>query len=392
MTNKINFDILNLKMTLLKGIYTFGFEYPSKVQLETIPCIMNKEEIVVKSRSGTGKTGAFSIGALQTIDETDESCQVLVLVTSHELADQVRYVFLELSKYMNIGVETCIGQKKNDFNILNKSQIVVGTPGKCLHSLRSHLFKANKLKLLILDEADSLLRGDFQQQIEGIVNMLPKNIQICLYSATYYSDNTYLDKTQLKETFSEETKEIVSCLIDDPKYMNCDEEFSVNSITQFYSICPKEENKYELLKLIYSKAPVYQSIVYVNRIETAEMICEMLTKDNYSVNMIHGSMKSETRVDVMKNFRNAKFRILVATDVLSRGIDIQHLQLVVNYNVPKTLQTYIHRIGRSGRYNKKGIAISIVSYFERKKTIDEFGCSLGHKIEETPEDLTPYLQ
>jgi superfamily II DNA/RNA helicase len=356
-------DMEFLNFDLLRGIFEYGFKDPSRIQNLTIDKIYSGRDLIAQSQSGTGKTGAFCIGALTRIDVELKRPQVLILANTRELASQIHTVITELSKHMKIHIELCTGgtvlgddraYKTFNKSVLN-SHILVGTPGKMDDLIQRGVFRTKTVKLLILDEADALLKNDFVEQIRTIFVKLTKETQICIYSATY--QQTILDLA------TEIMKEPELVLLKQ-------EDLSLDLIKQYKIYIGSDRYKYDTLKDLYKQMYIGQCIIFVNSKENADRLVDLLTDDGHSVSKIHGSLDTKTRCDILKDFRIGRTRVLVSTDVLSRGIDIQQIGIVINYDVPRDRAQYIHRIGRSGRFGKIGVAINFVT-FRDKRTIED---------------------
>ena len=372
-----SFEDFNLKNNLLRGIFAFGFNTPSKIQNEAIEPMIQKREIIAQSHSGTGKTGAFSIGVLQLINENINECQAIIITPTHELANQVHDVITNLSKFMNIKVALCIGRTSIIDNIktLTGAHIVVGTPGRIIDMMNRKYIDKSYIKLLILDEADEMLAGDFRKQIKTIVSTIANTTQICLFSAT----------------ITEVTLKISEAFMNNPvKILIEKERLTLDEISQFYVMIENEKFKYETFKELYNIVSVGQAIVYTNTQSKAKWLYDSLIADNNTCGVIYSSMKPSDRTEVLKNFRNGQFRILISTDLLSRGIDIQQLSVVINYDLPTDKECYIHRIGRSGRFGKRGVAINL-STVRDHRIIRDLERFYKTTIAELPDNIDSYL-
>lgn len=373
-----NFDDMKLKENLLRGIYSYGFEKPSVIQQKAIIPIINGDDIIAQAQSGTGKTGTFSIAVLQKIDLSINNCQAIILSPSRELALQTYNVINNLNLFLNVKISLCIGGITQNYNEFKESiHIIVGTPGRINNLLQNKFIKTNDLKIIVIDEADEMLSYEFQLQIKNIINKIPEKTQICLFSATLSND--ILDLTK---KFMNEPKQILIK----------NEELTLEGIKQFYIMVGENKYKFDVLKDLYKTLSLGQTIIYVNNIKRVEKLCKLLERDNYSVIFIHGNMEQKERNDIMKKFRSGQERVLITTDLLARGIDIQQVSLVINYDLPtlKRKENYIHRIGRSGRYGKKGVAINFVTnmdYF----IINELSKFYNTQIEEMPNNINDFL-
>ena len=375
---QLSFDTLNLKDNLLRGIYSYGFENPSKIQNESIPIFLTGKDVIAQAQSGTGKTGAFLIGALQTLDESKKETQILVLVPTHELVHQIYEVAVELSKYLDVTIMevvggTNVGECQRE---LSKSpQIIIGTPGRVLDMINKRYLFTNSITTVIFDEADETLSFGFKLTIYNIIKTIPTATQICLFSATIPDEIMELSDNFMKQP---------------EKILVKKEALTLEGITQFYINIKINDWKYDVLKDLYDTINIAQCIIYINSKNKLMEVHDCLIQDNFPVACIHGELTSDDRKKVMEEFRSGHSRILLSTDLLSRGIDVQQLSLVINFDLPKSKETYIHRIGRSGRYGRKGVAINLVTDRDlpHLKDIEEF---YETKIVEMPQNLEDYL-
>jgi len=343
---------LGLNDSILKGIYNYGYEKPSAIQRIGIKPIIDGLDIVLQSHSGTGKTATFIIGLMQRIDEKIQKPQCIVISNTRELADQTHKVFLHLSQYTNIKANLCIGgDLQHKYNIDNlKEQVIIGTPGRISDLMSKNIIQSQNIKLVIIDEADDILTTSFSKQIKKIFSKISKESQVVLISATIPSEMAELFDTLLKPDYL--------------KILVKDDELTLDGINQYY-IELNEEYKSETLTDLYKYISIGQAIIYCNKKHKTDELKNYLTEQNYTVSVLHSDMMQKEREDVMKEFRLGTTRILITTDILSRGIDIQQISLVINYDMPKYPQTYIHRIGRSGRFGRKGVAINFITYREK---------------------------
>ena len=343
---------LSLKDEILKGIYSYGFEKPSQIQRVAIKPIIDKHDIVIQSQSGSGKTATFIIGALQLINDLLPQTQCIIVSNTRELALQTYKVFENLSKYTNIKCNLCIGgdmqYKYNTENI--KDHVIIGTPGRISDLLNKDIINSNEIKLIIVDEADDVLSVSFRKQVKRIFQKIPKETQVVLVSATIPPEMAALFDNILKPDY-------LSILVKD-------DELTLDGIVQYY-INIDEPYKLDTLVDLYKYVSIGQAIVYCNKKNKADEIKQNLIDKSFSVSVLHGDMIQKEREEIMTEFRTGTTRILITTDILSRGIDIQQVSLVINYDMPKYPQTYIHRIGRSGRFGRKGTAINFVTKKEK---------------------------
>lgn len=373
-----SFEDLDLNDELLRGIYSYGFEKPSKIQYKSIPLIKSGKDLIAQSQSGTGKTGAFSIGILNNIDTKLKKTQYIVLTPTHELAKQIYSVIENLGARMDITMCKVIGKTNISESIMELKrdpQIIVATPGRLVDMIsKRHIFTDN-IKTLVLDEADEMLSGGFMEILYEIIKCMPKKCQICLFSATMPKE--ILDLT---ENFMNNPERLL---------VNRDE-LTLEGIKQFYINLKQYNWKFDVLYDIYDTINITQSIIYVNSKNILNNLYDRLSRDEYPVSYIHGDMQTIEREKNLNDFKNGITRIMLSTDLLSRGIDIQQLSLVINFDLPRNKETYIHRIGRSGRYGRKGTAINFITDEDtaHMKEIEDF---YNTKIEEMPQNLADYL-
>jgi len=373
-----SFEDLKINDNLLRGIYAYGFEKPSNIQYKSIPIINLGKDVIAQAQSGTGKTGAFTIGILNNIDIELKKTQAIIISPTHELAKQTFDVITNLSSYMDISVVKVIGKTNmsQSINELSKDpQIIIATPGRLFDMInRRHIF-TDSIRTLILDEADEILSYGFMDTIYNIIKTLPKTTQICIFSATMPNEILELTKYFMKEP--------ESILVNK-------EELTLEGIQQFYIQLEQYRWKIDVLLDLYETINITQCIIYVNSKNILNNLYSRLLEENYPISYIHGDMEQKDRESNLNNFKGGKTRILLSTDLLSRGIDIQQLSLVINFDIPKSKETYIHRIGRSGRYGRKGVAINLITTEDvpHMKEIETF---YNTKVEEMPKNIGEIL-
>jgi translation initiation factor 4A len=374
----MSFDSLSINEDILRGVYSHGFEKPSAIQEKSIPLILSGKDVIAQAQSGTGKTGAFSIGNLCLIDSSKESIQSLIIVPTRELADQVYKVIDELSTYTKITILKVIGgtnvsQCREDLK--KNPHIVVGTPGRILDMINRRDLPTIDIKVLTFDEADEILSYGFKECIHDIIQRVDKSTQICLFSAT----------------LPDEILELTEKFMNNPERVLVKKEaLTLEGIQQFYVNVKNNEWKYDVIVDLYDTINVGQCIIYLNSKNKIQEIYDRLMGDNFPVGYITGDRSVEERTIVMNDFRSGTLRILLSSDLLARGIDIQQLSLVINFDLPREKETYIHRIGRSGRYGRKGVAINLINdrEVEYMKSIEEF---YDTQINEMPQNIVDYL-
>jgi len=374
----LSFDQLGIKDNLLRGVYAYGFEKPSVIQHKSIPVIMSGKDVIAQAQSGTGKTGAFSIGSLNRVDEDLKETQIIVLSPTRELADQTYKVITELSSYTKITACKVVGgtRVQDCTSDLRKiPHVVVGTPGRVLDMLlKKHIYTEN-IKVMVIDEADEMLSQGFQEMVYNIFNYIPKASQVGLFSAT----------------FPEELVELSKKFMSDPEQILVkNESLTLEGISQYYINVKVNNWKFDVLTDIYNTINIAQCIIYINSKGRLQDIYHQLIQSEFPVGMIHGSLTTQEREGVMNQFRQGDIRILLSTDLLSRGIDVQQLSLVINYDLPMQKETYIHRIGRSGRYGRKGVAINFVTDRDLHD-LHELQTFYNTEIKEMPENIAEII-
>ena len=369
-----SFDELNLKSELLRGIYGYGFEKPSIIQQKAISPIINQNDVIAQAQSGTGKTAAFAIGTLQLIDPSKDEIQCLVLSPTRELAHQTSIVYQFLGEYLKVKVSLLIGGIKlgSDIDKLKEGpQIMVGTPGRVLDLIKRKKVSLSYLKTFVLDEADEMLSKGFLDNIKEIISLIPTTANILLFSATMPKDIVEMTKLFMKEP---------------KRILLKNEELTLEGIRQYY-VYLKKEDKMDVLLQIYRGIEIAQAIIYCNTKKTVDFVTQSLKEKGHQISSIHGDLKQVERDSIMKDFRNGVTRVLITTDLLARGIDVYQVSLVINYEMPRDKETYIHRIGRSGRFGRKGNAINFVTPAE-KDQLEEIQKFYNTNIEQLPSDLS----
>tara|TARA_B100001769_G_C22109648_1_gene600001 strand:+ start:2930 stop:4102 length:1173 start_codon:yes stop_codon:yes gene_type:complete len=368
------FEQMNLKRNVLRGIFAYGYEYPSAIQKKAIPAFISGEDLIAQAQSGTGKTAAFSVSILQSLDEEDESLQSIIVSPTRELTEQIYNVIKHLAQYTKIKFALLLGgqSRREQIEILrNGVQCVICTPGRINDLIESGYLITSSIKNLVLDEADELLKDAFVSQIRFIVENIPSSTQICLFSATM-SD---------------------SCLKTAHKFLNepntiyvRKEQLTLEGINQYYVFTDNDKIKYDTIIDLYSSIIINQLIIYCNTKQRVVYLANSLTKDNYTCACIHSDLTTSERMHIMRGFRNGEVRVLISTDLLSRGIDVQQVSLVINYDLPRNVESYIHRIGRSGRYGRRGLALNFISNYD-KNLINELENFYNTQISELPMNI-----
>jgi translation initiation factor 4A len=384
-----NFDEMNLKDELTRGIYNYGYERPSEIQCRGIGPIVEGNDVIGQAQSGMGKTGTYSIGTLQVINHKINDTQAIILANTRELATQVESVINNLGKYMKISVclsVSGIPVKNNIEALKNRPHIVVGTPGRVYDMVRRKALRTNMIKILVIDEADEMIKDNdkyggrdgeeakfgFLDQIKFIFRSMPTTMQVALFSATMPPDFFELTTKFMRDP--------VQILVEPEK-------LTLNGIKQYCIDVEKNEYKYDIICDLFDILSVSQSIIYCNSRKMVEDLSYKLREANFCVSSIHGSMTPVERSEKMKEFITAQSRVLVSTDLLSRGIDVQQISVVINYDIPKSVDNYLHRIGRSGRYGRKGVAINFNTPYDAPK-LKAIEKHYGIEIEPFPADTS----
>jgi translation initiation factor 4A len=400
-----NFEDMKISDQIKRGIYSYGFERPSTIQAVAIKPVLSGKDVIAQAQSGMGKTGAFVIGTLGRLDENVNATQAIIVAHTRELALQIDTVFRQIGKFTNFRFGLCIKGVSVAENIEKlsgvrggKPHVVVGTPGRILDMLnrkeRGHdVINKSALRIFVVDEADELLSasteaGDSEQrngesgestgfldQLYNIFKGLPTDIQVCLFSATM--------SPQFFETTAHFMRKPLEVLVKT-------EELTLDGIKQYQINVEKQEYKFDTLCELYGLLTINQSIIYCNSLKSVDYLTRALKNSNFMVSSIHGHMTPQERELTMSDFRNGKCRVLVSTDLLSRGIDVQQVSVVINYDVPSKIESYLHRIGRSGRYGRKGVAINFVTDYDDKR-VDSIQKYYSTIIEHLPQNISNLL-
>jgi len=371
-----SWDDLDLNPKLLRGIFAYGFEKPSPIQQKAIKPIISGKDVIAQAQSGTGKTATFTIGALSNVDTKDNSTQVLVLSPTKELTLQTANVFESLGVMMDgLKVQTFYGgsiiEEGSSFSNKNIPHVICGCPGRVFDMMRRDRISSKKIKLIILDEADEMLSSGFKDQVYNIFQHLNNEVQVVLVSAT------------LPDTINP----IIEKIMRDPiKICVKREMLTLEGIKQFYLAVDDDRQKYLTLKDVFSHLAVSQCIIYCNSIKRVQDLYEAMKEDDFPVCRIHSSMDKVEREKSFKDFRMGGSRVLISSNVTARGIDIQQVSIVINFDLPKCVNTYLHRIGRSGRWGRKGVGINFITRRDVMK-MKEIETHYSTEISELPSDL-----
>lgn len=367
-----SFDNMSLLEDLLRGVYAYGFEKPSSIQQRAIVPLSKGRDIIAQAQSGTGKTATFTIGILQQLDYNLPECQALILAPTRELAQQIQKVVLALGDYLNVRCHACIGgtRVRDDISKLQSGvHVVVGTPGRVYDMLCRRVLRPDYIKIFILDEADEMLSRGFKDQIYDIFQALPTaKIQVGLFSAT----------------MPPEALEITQKFMRDPvRILVKRDELTLEGIKQFYINVEREDWKLDTLCDLYDTLNITQCVIFCNTRRKVDWLTDKMRSREFTVSAIHADMDQKERDVILNEFRTGSSRVLITTDLLARGIDVQQVSLVINYDLPRNLENYIHRIGRSGRFGRKGVAINFVTA-EDVRTLRELEQFYNTTVDEMP--------
>ena len=361
------FEDFKLDKYIIKALYNLNYKTPSKVQEEVIPRLLKKEDVIVKSKTGSGKTASFGIPICENIDIENNNVQALIVVPTRELALQVKDEISNIGRLKKIRCSAIFGKqpiKEQIRELKQRVHIVVATPGRIIDHIGRNTIDLDDIKYFIIDEADKMLNKGFIEDMEFILNKIPKNSAKGLFSATIDDDIQYICDKYLK----------VSNILD----IKYNELFDKKQIIE-NKIKSSENDKYKNLKsIIYMENPT-SLIIFCNTKDKVKKLYENMKKDGFLVEELHGDMSQDKRIFVIKDFKNNKFNILISTDVTARGIHIDDISLVINYDVPRDKENYIHRIGRTGRKDSYGKAITIFTDKD-DKYINEIEAYLGYEI------------
>jgi translation initiation factor 4A len=372
-----SWDELELKPNILRGIFSYGFEKPSPIQQRAIRPIIEGKDLIAQAQSGTGKTATFTIGALERVNINESSTQVLILSPTRELSTQTSKVITEIGSFMNgLKIQTLFGgasiEDMSSFSSKNIPHIICGCPGRVYDMMRRERISSKTIKLVILDEADEMLSGGFKEQVYNIFQYLNNEVQVCLFSAT----------------LPDGINNIIQKIMRNPVRICVKrEQLTLEGISQYYIAVDDDRQKYITLKHIFSFINLSHTIIYCNSIKRVQDLYEAMCEDNFPVCRIHSNMDKSARDKAFNDFRSGNTRFLISSNVTARGIDIQQVSVVVNFDLSKCIHNYLHRIGRSGRWGRKGIGINFITRRDitQLKKIEEHYSS---QINEMPGDLS----
>lgn len=372
------FDGLGLSEDLLRGIYAYGFERPSAIQQRAIKPVLIGKDVIAQAQSGTGKTATFAVSILQKLDVSNRECQALVLAPTRELAQQIVKVIGSLGDFMNIKIHGCVGGTavRDDIRTLQEGvHIVVGTPGRVYDMINRRALKLDSVQLFVLDEADEMLSRGFKDQIYDVFKYMPESVQCAIFSATMP-----LDVLEVTQKF----------MRDPIRILVKKDQLTLEGIKQFFIAIDREEWKFDTLCDLYSTLTITQAIIYCNTRRKVDWLTEKMIAKDFTVSSMHGELDQRERDTILAEFRSGSSRVLITTDLLARGIDVQQVSLVINYDMPSNRESYIHRIGRSGRFGRKGVAINFIVKADVKymHDIEQF---YNTQIEEMPANVADLL-
>mmetsp|Transcript_2141 Transcript_2141/g.4412 ORF Transcript_2141/g.4412 Transcript_2141/m.4412 type:complete len:402 (+) Transcript_2141:37-1242(+) len=343
-----SFDAMGLKEQLLRGVYQYGFEKPSAIQQRAILPIIQGKDVIAQAQSGTGKTSLIALCLCQLIDSSSPETQALVVSPTRELASQTERNILALGDFLKVKAHACIGGKSvgEDMKKLEgQAQIVSGTPGRVFDMIQRRALRTRGIRTLVLDEADEMLSQGFKEQIYDVYRYLPPETQVVLVSATLPHD--VLEMTH-------------KFMTDPVRILVKRDELTLEGIKQFFIAVEREEWKFDTLCDLYDTLTITQAVIFCNTRKKVDWLTSKMRENNFTVSSMHGEMPQQEREAIMSEFRKGETRVLITTDVWARGIDVQQVSLVINYDIPFNRENYIHRIGRSGRFGRKGVAINFI--------------------------------
>jgi len=373
-----SFDDMGLKEELLRGIYTYGYERPSSIQQKAIVPTTSGRHIIGQAQSGTGKTATFTIAVLQRVDFEKTVCQALILAPTRELATQISQVVSSLGDYLGCKAYACVGGTRiaTDLEALEAGvHVIIGTPGRVLDLLQREALDTRSIITLVLDEADEMLSRGFKDQIYEIYQFIPESSQVCLFSATMPGEALEITKNFMQNPLRILVKQ---------------EELTLEGIRQFFINCERENWKLDTLCDLYDTLNIAQAVIFCNSKRRVEWLRDQLTAKEFPVSATHGEMRPEDRKRILGDFRKGVSRILISTDLLARGIDVHGVSLVINYELPRNFEKYLHRIGRSGRFGRKGVAINLVADTD-KSVLQDIERHYSTKVEEMPAHIADLL-
>jgi len=377
-TRGTEFEDFGLKRALLMGIYEANYEKPSPIQEESLPPILMGRHILARAKNGTGKTGAFGIPCLQMIDEAYSQVQVVIISPTRELALQTSALLRRLARYMRINIIASTGGmvlKEDILRLQNPAgvHVLVATPGRLWDLTSMNVCDMSKVKVCCLDEADKLLSTGFINIVEEILEYCPSSMQLLLYSATFPA---FVQDFCEKWMPTHDRINLMSSL-------------TLKGVTQYYAYVD-EKQKVLCLHTLFKRLEINQAIIFCNSADRVELLAQKITSLGFSCYYIHSRMAQQHRKKVFHDFRSGHCKNLVCTDLITRGIDVASVNVVVNFDFPKSSETYLHRIGRSGRYGHLGLAVNLITSVNREN-LYQFEQELQTEIKPIPSEIDSRL-
>jgi translation initiation factor 4A len=342
---------LSISDHLLRGIFSYGFEKPSHIQQKAIYPILCGRDVVAQAQSGTGKTAAFTVGALSKVDCSISETQAIILAPTHELSNQISTVCTSIgSSIEGLCVKSFMGGSPVSVDqqscLERVPHVVVGCPGRVFDLIRRGIIRSQHIKILVLDETDEMLSKGFKDQVRNIFQYLSENIQVAIFSATY----------------SPEVRELIPRFMRNPVNIEVRaEQLTLEGIKQYYVSLNNDGHKFDCLKHLVGMVNINCCIIYCNTVSRVEELTHAMRADGFAVGCIHRNMDKAQRTSVISDFRKGLIRFLISTNITARGLDVQQVSLVINFDLDREVHTYLHRIGRSGRWGRKGTAINFIT-------------------------------
>lgn len=373
-----SFRDYQLSEEIVRALDSLEYKNPTEVQDQVIPLVLVKTDLVVKSQTGSGKTASYGIPICECIDWKENKPQALILTPTRELAVQVKEDITNIGRFKRIKAAAIFGKQPfavQKTELKQKTHVVAGTPGRVLDHIEKGTLALDEINFLVIDEADEMLNMGFIDQVESIIKKVPSNRVTMLFSAT----------------LPDKVKELSLNYMKTPKDIEIKATGMTTDKIDHSLVHIAEDNKFSMLKDVTVVENPDSCIIFCRTKERVDMLCDELIDSGYSCDQIHGGMEQYDRLEVMEDFRRGEFRYLIATDVAARGIDIDNITHVINYDIPLEMESYVHRTGRTGRAGQKGKAITFVTPYEEKflKEIEEY---IGFEIPEMPvpskEDVT----
>jgi ATP-dependent RNA helicase DeaD len=368
----MDFTDFTLSEEILSTLASLQYQQPTEVQRKVIPLVIEERDVVVKSRTGSGKTASFAIPICEMIDWAENKPQALVLTPTRELAVQIKEDFINIGRLKRINAVEVYGKQSFMYQktkLKQKTHVVVGTPGRLLDHIQKGTLVLDRVRYLVIDEADEMLNMGFIEQVEAIIEEMPKNRVTMLFSAT------------LPDTI----KKLAQNYLHSPVEVEIESSSTSEGLIEHSLFWVEEDEKLQLLQNVTIIENPDSCIIFCRTKDRVDMVVDHLTKLGYDCDKIHGGMIQEDRLDVMSEFKRGEFRYLIATDVAARGIDIENISLVVNFDIPYEKESYVHRTGRTGRAGLKGKATTFVTDRE-KRLLEEIEQLIGFSI---PQKVKP---